>query len=392
MGGGTPDIGFIGHGAERSGPPISLLLLQQWLAEHTDLRFSSTFGAGGDLLDEFAAIAPVQVVDDRWTPARVAQQGLARVGLHGPSRRLRSARDRLALRAVDGARLLYVNTLSPETVRLADAARPAGPIVLHVHEMEAALRHRIPPTHLASLLARAEHLVAASVAVERNLVEHRGVAPERIVVHHEHIRPTAPIGRDERTVRRVASGLHPGSVVVVGSGRLEWRKAPDLFIQVAHRVRRLRPDAPIEFVWVGGDVEGPEHWPIDHDVRALRLEEHVHFVGEHPDPAHWWQQADLFALTSREDAYPLACLEAASAEVPIVTFDTGGMVELVEDDAGVVVPYPEVDGFAEALVALTEDDERRRSLGRRAREKVLAHAVDRSVPGFVDQLRTWLDQ
>ncbi len=67
---------------------------------------------------------------------------------------------------------------------------------------------------------------------------------------------------------------------------------------------------------------------------------------------------DLFALPSREDAFPLAMLEASAAQLPVVTFASGGAPELVDDEVGRVVPYPDLDGFAAALEEL-----RRRPFG-----------------------------
>jgi glycosyltransferase involved in cell wall biosynthesis len=385
----SPDILFIGHGAERSGPPISLLLLQRWLAANSDWRFATVLGTGGELLDEMRALAPVRVVDDGWTPPRIAQQGLARVGRESTSRRIRAARDRVALRGAGRAGLVYVNTVSPETVRLALAVSGPRRLVVHVHELEAGLRYRVPPASLAALWDRADHVVAASDAVRDNLVGHHGLDPDRIVRHHEHVEPVEPFDRDTRTVRRVAHGLDPSAFLAIGSGRLEWRKGPDLFVQVAHRLRTQAPDLHVELVWVGGTTGGPDHWPLDHDIRHLGLTETVHFVGHQEDPAAWWPLADAFALTSREDAYPIACLEAASAGVPIVTFDSGGMVEFVGEDAGRCVPYPDLDGFAAALAGLARDPGQRRALGEQARRRAHEHAVDRSVPALFRRLTEW---
>jgi glycosyltransferase involved in cell wall biosynthesis len=81
---------------------------------------------------------------------------------------------------------------------------------------------------------------------------------------------------------------------------------------------------------------------------------------------------DVFALVSREDAFPLAIMEAAAVGVPTVCFDgaAGGGCEFVEADAGRVVPYLDLDAMAERVLEFLRDDELRSRLGQRARRKV----------------------
>ena len=132
---------------------------------------------------------------------------------------------------------------------------------------------------------------------------------------------------------------------------------------------------PLAFLWVGGAAEGPEWWPLDHEARHLGVDDIVRFLGESAEPAAWFRLFDVFALTSREDAFPLAALEAATAQVPLVTFDTGGMVEFAAHGGGVVVPYPDVKAFASELAELATDESLLRRRGRKAAQHALLHHV-----------------
>jgi glycosyltransferase involved in cell wall biosynthesis len=76
-------------------------------------------------------------------------------------------------------------------------------------------------------------------------------------------------------------------------------------------------------------------------------------------------------LTSREDPYPLVCLEAAALEKPIVCFaGAGGMPEFVENDCGFVVPYLDIAAMADRVTFLLNSPERRLAMGVVARRKV----------------------
>ena len=388
-GGRDVDILFIGHGAERSGPPHGLLHLQRALADDGSWAFATLLANGGVHVEAFASLGPTRVVDDGWGPGRVAQQALARAGRARAATAVRTARDLRVRRRLPSASVVYVNTLSPETVRIARTViSDEHLVVVHVHELEAALRYRIPAGPLAALLGRADRVIAASGAVRDNLVAAHAVTEERIVVHHELVAPVLSLSPDSRGERRAACGIDADTFVVVGSGRLEWRKGPDLFVRIAHDLRRLRPEVPVRFVWVGGVTDGPDWWPLDHDIEHLGLRDSVLLVGEQDEPGRWFGLADVFALTSREDAYPMAVLEAATAGVPFVTFDNGGIVELAARCDAPVVDYPDTAAFAAALGELTAPELRARR-GEAAREAAAAHVVEAAAPALIADLAAW---
>jgi glycosyltransferase involved in cell wall biosynthesis len=101
---------------------------------------------------------------------------------------------------------------------------------------------------------------------------------------------------------------------------------------------------------------------------------------------------DVFALPSREDPFPLVMLEAATHGLPTVCFaQAGGAPEFVGADAGVVVPYLDVDAFAAACAALRDDPARRTALGLEARRRVGAeHGVETQGPKLLRSIERCL--
>ena len=98
---------------------------------------------------------------------------------------------------------------------------------------------------------------------------------------------------------------------------------------------------------------------------------------------------DVFALTSREDPFPLVMLEAAAAGVPLVCFaGGGGAPEFAHPDAGRVAAYLDVAGMAAAVSDLLEREEERQRMGQIAAERVRKrHTVDQAGPVLVDVIR-----
>lgn len=345
---------------------------------------------GGPLVDEYRRAGPVRVLDGERSPLPFAERVVARAST-GLADDLRRRRDRARLGDWRGARAVYVNTVAGPTLRVLAQVDPAATVVLHVHELEAALRYGIDDEGRRLVAERPDHYVAASQAVADNLVANHGIDGDRIVVHHEFVAPVDPPA--DRAAARRRLGLAEDAFVVAGSGMLEWRKAPDLFVRLAADLR-VRTDRLLCFVWVGGATSGPTWAPVDHEAHHLGVADEVRLVGAQDRPGDWFAVADAFALTSREDAYPLAALEAASAGVPVVTFDTGGMVELVGDgEGGAVVPYPDTGAFADVLAALAADEEARRALGAAAANRVRArHLTDVAAPALWAELAAWLSR
>ena len=95
---------------------------------------------------------------------------------------------------------------------------------------------------------------------------------------------------------------------------------------------------------------------------------------------------DVFALSSREDPFPLVMLEAASMSLPLVCFgSSGGGPEFAGQDAGLIAPYLDVGAFAAHILALADDADARARLGNNGRRKVLEHyTLDHQIPKLYD--------
>ena len=173
------------------------------------------------------------------------------------------------------------------------------------------------------------------------------------------------------------------------AGTLEWRKGIDLFLRLAHRLRDRPRTGPVTFVWIGGRSDEVERY---RRVAAdLGVDDVVRFVGTQPDPLDWFRLLDVFVLPSREDPFPLVCLEAAAVEVPVVAFDTGGIQELLVQGCGLVSAYPDLDDLAVKVLELLDDQARRTTLGTRGRELMCAdHDVTILAPRLWADIERWL--
>ncbi len=80
--------------------------------------------------------------------------------------------------------------------------------------------------------------------------------------------------------------------------------------------------------------------------------------------------ADIFALPTLADCFPLVIQEAMAAGLPVVATDVGAIGEAVCDgDTGALVPPGDAMALYQALAALATDEDRRRIMGARGRDK-----------------------
>ncbi|MCB1018122.1 MAG: glycosyltransferase family 4 protein [Acidimicrobiales bacterium] len=369
---GTPDVVFVSHEATRTGAPLMLLYVLRWLRDHSELRFEVLLLEGGAIEADFAAVAPTTVVADIG-PGRL--DGVARrFGAHRLADRLHERRRRAALAPLRGASLVYCNVLeSLAALPLLDPGPPDRVVVTHIHEMRAAFRALAPAAR--AQLRRSDRFVAASDLVRELAIDHFGIDPERIVRHYECIdvealHATPPPAEAVEAARR-SCGIPVGAPVVGAVGVTGWRKGPDLFVLLADHLHRREATRDVHFVWLGADPEAPETRSLRRDVERAGLADVVHFVAPEPAPGRWFALFDVFTLTSREDPFPLVCLESSLLGTPIVCFANTGMAEFAgEGECGFMVDYLDVEAMAARVTDLLEDPDRRAEVGRRASERV----------------------
>jgi N-acetyl-alpha-D-glucosaminyl L-malate synthase BshA len=89
----------------------------------------------------------------------------------------------------------------------------------------------------------------------------------------------------------------------------------------------LRKKIPAKLLLVG---DGPERQKMEIQTRDLQLEQDVRFLGKLDAVEELLSVCDLFVMPSEKESFGLAALEAMACEVPVISSNTGGLPELVE--------------------------------------------------------------
>ncbi|MBB2912527.1 glycosyltransferase involved in cell wall biosynthesis [Streptosporangium becharense] len=149
--------------------------------------------------------------------------------------------------------------------------------------------------------------------------------------------------------------------IVAAGGRLVAAKAHDRLIRAFAIVAGKCPGWRLRLY--GG---GPEEKRLRDLVASLGLHNHVYFMGTTPDLAGEFAKASIVATASRTEELGMTVIEAMASGVPVIAFDSPrGPGEFVTHGrSGVLVPEGEgeIEAYASALLALIDDERRRREL------------------------------
>jgi glycosyltransferase involved in cell wall biosynthesis len=385
-----PRILFVSHSASRNGASILLLHLLEWLRMNTDYELEVLMNGVGDLLEDFRSICKTRVrrnltniVEALPHPCKRFLQPLATPRYF--SWRLPARYD-----------LVYINT-SAAWRHVPALSKCALALLWHIHELEYALGRTADRRRMEALFRLATRVVSVSQSVSEALMNRFNVPSEKVDLVHGFIPfPAEDSVASVATRKRIrrSLGWPDDAYIVGGCGAPGWRKGTDLFAQVARQLSDKCGDTTVGFLWVGGDTGGDEALRFAHDVDALGLSSRCRIVPNTPSVGDYYDAMDAFALTSREDPFPLVMLEAAARELPIVCFEhSGGAPEFVRNDAGLIAPYLDISSFAAHLNALRQSSDLRRTLGSAGARRVKdRHVVDVQAPHLLRSINHCLSR
>jgi glycogen(starch) synthase len=258
------------------------------------------------------------------------------------------------------------------------ARRHGCPWIVTVHATEFG-RHqgwvdKYPQSHIhgveASMVHRADAVIACSNYMRGHIASAFGVSPRRITV--------IPNGIDPRDLESFADDLGalrakyaaPDERLVLLVGRLVYEKGFHLALDaLAAAVTRL---GDVRFVVAGTGTAEAE---LKKQARKLGLMKHGSFLGwVGDDMLHsLYRISDVCIVPSIYEPFGLVALEAMASGCLTIVADTGGLREVVPGDGSVGLRFRsrDSDSLGEILQDVLADDDGRHRLVAAAREHVL---------------------
>jgi glycosyltransferase involved in cell wall biosynthesis len=191
------------------------------------------------------------------------------------------------------------------------------------------------------------------------------------------------------------SEVVPGSGVDTGYFRPLARPANDKFVflflgrlladkgirEYAEAAKQLKSVAPKAECWVVGGLDTGHSTSIsESQLRNWQENYGIHYYGNTLDVRPYLQQAHALVLPSYREGMPRAILEALAMGRPVITTDTAGCRESIDERCGMLVPPKDSLRLAEAMVQLYHCDEQLlEAMGKAARRRALEQFDDKII-------------
>lgn len=312
---------IVSHEASETGAPLSLLILLEMMKEkYPHFSFDIIIVKDGILHREFKRIGKIWLWNDSC---------------------LKQIKDKTIENGNNGYDLAYFNTVESAHVlnRLVDNGIITNQtfVISHIHELDGRIQE-YGQEKIQILNSRSNAIITVSEAVKKNLVENHNFSTNKITVIPPFSRALSPTSSPFPK-----SAMLKNRKIILGCGPITLGKGVDVFIWTARELKKIsdRKKSRFEFTfcWLGEDTHNLKAY-FQKDLEHLELNDVVYFAGHVHDVYPYFKKCDLFYMCSRQDSFPLVCLESASLSKPVIYFEkAGGIGEFLGSSAGFPIEY-----------------------------------------------------
>ncbi|MDI6860449.1 MAG: glycosyltransferase family 4 protein [Caldisericia bacterium] len=160
-------------------------------------------------------------------------------------------------------------------------------------------------------------------------------------------------------------GLKKSDFVIGTVMRLERVKNPLFLIEIFSLISKEIKNAKLIIV---GD--GSLRKDVERRIEKLNLSKNVLLLGFRSDVRKIYGIFDVFVLPSIKEGFSIVTLEAMSSSLPVITFDSLGVRDIVEDGInGFIIKKLNKEDFVGKILYFLDED-KRKEFGERNRKKV----------------------
>lgn len=120
-----------------------------------------------------------------------------------------------------------------------------------------------------------------------------------------------------------------------------YKKGVDVFIRLASEL-----DESYRIVMVGVDKKLKKELPDN----IISIEK----TASQDELSEIYNSSDLFLNPTREDTFPTVNMEALACGIPVITFNTGGSPEIIDQKTGIVIEQDNINVLIETIIDLAK--------------------------------------
>lgn len=348
---------FISHEASRTGAPIILLDFLTWIKCKNIFEFELLLLKRGEIENSFSEITKINFWEEPdfvvFNESRI-KKVLSLIKLQKSKKSYKEKLiDHLSSSNFD---FIYCNTIVSLKALPFLKSKIDIPVICHIHEMGFSIATYFKQYIDDSYLNLVNNFICVSISTLNSFKQITNINSDRLHLIYEfrnlkNIKDKITSLGNKKTELKI-------DFVVGASGMGTWRKGVDLFIQLSREIEIIRPDLNFKFIWVG-EVVFDIIKGYEYENNLLGLKNTIEFIGISNNPYIIYDQFDIFVLTSREDPFPLVCIEALMLKKPIICFEhASGITEILDSNSGIIVPFLDIKNMALAIINLNLNPKR----------------------------------
>ncbi|MCZ6675589.1 MAG: glycosyltransferase, partial [Verrucomicrobia bacterium] len=117
-------------------------------------------------------------------------------------------------------------------------------------------------------------------------------------------------------------------------------------------------------------LAGADSTKVESEIEQRHLQNNVIVIDDVFDVDNYNAAADFTLYSSEYESFCLGILEGMRHGLPSVSFDVGGISEVVLDqETGYLVPFGDMEGLSQAIAKFAGDETLRKTMGEKARQR-----------------------
>ena len=337
---------FISHDATRSGAPLYLLNLIQWFKDNYQIECLILLKSSGELYTSFANSGPTLIWDAHYISSNFKNKIAAKIGY----RNLEISYQNRIIKQIKSFKpdLVIANTVVSNKLAFLFKKSLACPFVAIYHEMKFSAEFYYGE-HLSKKYI---NLFDKIIVINQNIKE---FLKTKFLIESEKIIIIAPFislpPKKENLV--VIKPEYKFNILLSGFGG--WQKGFDLLGPLLAICKYKELGHLFSFTWVG-HIPFKQMKMLEFELSQIDACDLINFPGIVSDMSKYYMMASLLLLLSKEDSFPLTCIEAANYGIPILAFEkSGGINEFINRGGGVSVPFMDLNEIVNKIYLFATD-------------------------------------